>query len=153
MLCTLLNTALTHSWGYFRGVEVDVPGLANDQSMLNNSYWNNPGILTEDNEFVGADLGYKSTEHVNLLSPFTDLDTAFNSTCAAWNAVFNSDQELVGREFGFIKNSMKMFDRQWRRKRELFPLALRVALKLANRYWRLNKDPFGLTRQSCAKRD
>ena len=135
------------SWGYFRGVEIDVPGLASDQSMLANSYWNNPGVLTAAGEYVGADLGYTSTDHINVYSPFSESETLANKTYAAWNKTFNSDRELVEREFGFIKNSLKIFDRPWRRKRDMFALALRVALKLINRYWRLNRGPLGLARQ------
>ncbi len=149
----MFSNILTHSWGYFRGVEVDVPGLANDQSMLNSSYWNNPDILTANDEYIGADLGYTSTEHINVVSPFSEYESTVNPTFAKWNKEFNADRELVEREFGFIKNSMKIFDRPWRRKRELFPVALRVALKLANRYWRLNQGPFGLERQCFAERD
>lgn len=115
--------------------------------MLANSCWNNPGVLTADGEFVGADLGYESTDHINVYSPFKDSETANNKTLADWNKIFNSDRELVEREFGFIKNSLKIFDRPWRRKRDMFALALRVALKLVNRYWRLNEGPLGLIRQ------
>ena len=126
---------------------MNVPGLANDQSMLRNSYWNNPDVLTKAGELVGADLGYAPTEHVNVLTPFKEIDTLRNEVYARWNKEFNSDRELVEREFGFIKNSFKIFDKPWRRKREIFPLALRVTLKLANRHWRLNGGPFGLSRQ------
>ena len=117
--------------------------------MLTNSYWNNPGVLTAQDEYIGADLGYHPTDHVNVLTPFTELESATSSTCAYWNKLFNADRELVEREFGFIKNSLKIFDRPWRRRLDLFPLALRVALKLANRYWRLNDGPFGLNRLNC----
>ena len=71
--------------------------------MLNDSCWNNPGILTEDNECVGADLGCYSTEHINVLSPFNELDNAVNSTYAAWNEDFSSDRELVEKEFGPLR--------------------------------------------------
>ena len=118
---------------------MDVPGLVSDQSMLKNSYWNNPGELTTDDEYIGADLGYKSTEHINVMSPYEELQSLTNPEWARWNKLFNADRELVEREFGFIKNSFKIFDKPWRRKRELFPLALRVTLKLANRYWRLQR--------------
>ena len=69
-----------NSWGYFRGVEVDVPGLVSDQSMLHNSYWNNAGVLTADGEYVGADLGYKSTECINVLAPFPEAESLRNRT-------------------------------------------------------------------------
>ena len=137
----------TNSWGYFRGVEVDVPGLASDQSMLKKSYWNNPGVLTADDEYVGADLGYKSTEHINVLSPFDETESETNKQSSFWNKLFNKDRELVEREFGFIKNSFKIFDEPWRRKRYLFSLALRVTLKLVNGYWRMNDGPLGIHRQ------
>ena len=137
-----------NSWGYFRGVEIGVPGLASDQSMLKNSFWNNPDVLTKAGEYVGADLGYSPTEHINVLTPFREIDALKNAVHGNWNKDFNSDRELVEREFGFIKNSFKIFDKPWRRKRELFSLALRVTLKLVNRYWRLNGGPFGLHRQS-----
>ena len=121
--------------------------------MLTRSYWNNPDVLTADGEYVGADLGYSSTKHINVMTPFGETDSLSNPTLAAWNKQFNSDRELVEREFAFIKNSLKIFDRPWRRKRDLFPLALRVALKLANRYWRLNNGPFGLSRQLSESED
>ena len=115
--------------------------------MLRNSYWNNPGVLTGDREYIGADLGYHSTEHVNVLFPFQEEESQRNAKWARWNKIFNSDRELVEREFGFIKNTFKIFDKPWRRKRELFSLALRVTLKLSNRYWRLIEGPPGLWRQ------
>ena len=128
-------------------METDVPGLASDQSMLNNSFWNNPNVLTKRGELVGADLGYATTDHINVLTPFKESESVGNQAYKNWNKDFNADRELVEREFGFIKNSFKIFDKPWRRKRELFPLALRVTLKLANRYWRLNEGPLGLYRQ------
>ena len=129
-------------------VEVNAAGLGNDQSMLQNSYWNNPGALTDDGEYIGADLGYSPTEHINVFAPFKETESQTNSEWASWNRVFNSDRELVEREFGFLKNTFKIFDRPWRRKRELFSLALTVTLKLANTYWRLGEGPFGLYRQT-----
>ena len=141
---------MCESWGYFRGVEVNVPGLSSDQSMLKDSYWNNPDVLTKNNEYVGADLGYKSTKYINVLYPFGELESLKNRQYGSWNKLFNADRELIEREFGFIKNSFKIFDKPWRRKRELFPLALRVTLKLVNRYWRLNGDPLGLHRQKSS---
>ena len=138
---------MTNSWGYFRGVEVDTAGLHNDQSMLTGSSWNNAGVLTSAGEYIGADLGYSSTEHINVVAPFSEYESVMNPTLGKWNKEFNADRELVEREFGFIKNSLKIFDRPWRRKRSLFPLALRVGLKIINRYWRMNEGPLGLARQ------
>ena len=103
--------------------------------------------VTTDGEYIGADLGYSSTEHINVIAPFSEHASLTNPTLGRWNKQFNSDRELVEREFGFIKNSLKIFDRPWRRKRSVFPLALRVALKIINRYWRLNDGPLGLARQ------
>ena len=80
-----------HSFRYFRGVEVDVPGLANDRCMLANSHWNNPAVSTDDAEDVGPDLGYNSTVHVNASSPFDELEATTSSTLAAWDKHFNSD--------------------------------------------------------------
>ena len=75
--------------------------------MLNNSYWNNAGVLTDEGEYVGADLGYCSTEHINVFAPFKEAESQTCAEYASWNKIFNSDRELVEREFGFIKNTFK----------------------------------------------
>ena len=135
-------------WGYFRGLETEPAGMYNDQAMLQKSEWNKPGVLTNDDEYVGADLGYVSTQHINVLTPYNKEELRQYPDGKGWNKIFNKDRGLIERTFGVFEETMRIFDSPWRRHRHLFPLALRVSMKLMNRYWRLPGNmPPGLARQ------
>ena len=76
-------------WGLFRGVEVDCAGLANDQGMLVNSAWNQaPGILTNENEYVGGDSGYWDTQYINIVKPIAQEDLEENPKLKSFNTQF-----------------------------------------------------------------
>ena len=49
-------------------------------------------FLTTDGEYVGADLGYFSTEHLNVVAPFSECKSLTIPTLGKWNKDFNSDQ-------------------------------------------------------------
>ena len=147
ILCAILKIIL-NSWGYFRGVEVDCAGLQNDQGMLTKSVWNNPGVLTNEGERVGADDGYSDTAHTNILKPFKKEELDADPELKPWNKVFNRDRGLIERTFAILKGRFAIFDMPWKRDIALFPLALRVCMKLLNRYWRMDGNvPPGLKRQ------
>ena len=117
---------------------MDPAGLYSDQGMLNKSKWNDaPGKLTEGDEYVGADLGYSSTNHINVMKPLGKKTIRLYPFCAEWNKVFNGDRSLIERNFADLQQKFKILAIPWRREKHLFPLALRVCLKLLNRYWSL----------------
>ena len=139
---------MLNSWGYFRGVEIDCAGLQNDQGMLIKSVWNDPGVLTNEGEWVGADDGYSNTANINIVKPFTKDELDEDPELKPWNKVFNRDRGLIERTFAILKGRFAIFDMPWKRAIDLFPLALRVCMKLLNRYWRLNGNvPPGLKRK------
>lgn len=116
--------------------------------MLENSDWNKPGVLTVDGEFVGADEGYCYTRNVAIVKPISKDKLEAHPECKEWNKAFNIDRGLVERTFAILKRRFKIFDLSWTRHRALFPLALRVSLKLLNRFWRLDGQMSpGLKRQ------
>ena len=106
--------------------------------MLENSDWNAPGALVVDGEFVGADEGYYYTRNVAIVKPISKEKLEAHPECKEWNKAFNLDRGLIERTFGILKSRFKIFDLPWKRHKELFPIALRVSLKLLNRYWRLD---------------
>ena len=140
---------LLNRWGCFRGVEIDPAGLHSDQGMLNKSAWNSrPGILTDEGEWVGADEGYSDAVYINIVSPFKKEELDEEPELKPWNKVFNRDRGLIERTFAILKGRFAIFDMPWKRDIDLFPVALRVCLKLLNRYWRLNENvPPGLQRK------
>ena len=144
--CQILVDSL---WGFFRGVEVTHAGTSNDQKKLKNSVWNKPGVLTTGDECIGADGGYFPTQHINVSKPFTATELlSGGDTLADWNKTFNADREVIERSFGFLKKKFHIFAQPWRRNKLLFPVALRVALKLCNRFWRECENmPLGLKKQ------
>lgn len=127
-------------WGFFRGVEVDCPGLKNDQSMLDDSSWNVPNGLVADHEYVGADLGYTDTQHIQIAKPYNNEELETDPSLQGWNEQFNMERGLIERTFALLKGKFRIFDLPWRMHRDLFPVALRVALKLLNRWWRLDSN-------------
>lgn len=134
-------------WGYFRGLEVGPAGLYNDQAMLKKSKWNQPDKLVGDDEFIAADSGYCTTEWINVLTPFSKKELEENPEFKEFNKAINSDRSIIENTFAELKAHFRIFDQPWRRDRHLFPLALRVCLKLLNRYWRLPGNmPPGLRR-------
>lgn len=135
-------------WGLFRGLEVEPAGMYNDQAMLAKSKWNQPGKLTDDHQYVGGDSGYTSTEHLNVVHPFPKKDLDENPEFRLWNKQYNYDRGLIEHNFGTVQEKFFIFHYPWRRDRHLFPLALRVCLKLLNRYWMLPGNlPPGLRRK------
>ena len=124
-------------WLFFRGMEVAPCGLYNDQAMLKNSDWNRPNKLTQQNEYIGGDKGYASTDWINVMKPFSKKDLADMPNLRLWNQVFNNDRQKIECNFAAVKGIFRIFDNPWRRNRHLFPLALKVALKLLNHYWSL----------------
>lgn len=94
-------------------------------------------MLSDDRTRVGADSGYHTTEHIWIDRPWTKPQQKGHPERAAWNKVFNRDRAVIERSFGIFEETWRIFDGPWRRDRHLFPLALRVALKLMNRYWSL----------------
>lgn len=136
------------NWGFFRGMEVAPAGLYNDQAMLHNSKWNAPDKLTKHNEYVGADSIYASTEYISVMKPFDKKILIQHPEYKSWNKTINQDRSLVERNFAIFKETFRIFDQPWRRHRHLFSIALRVCLKLMNKYWRLPQNmPPGLKRR------
>ena len=116
--------------------------------MITKSVWNNPNILTSENEFVAADEGYWDTAHINFIKPFSKKQIDANPNLKKWNKTFNRDRGLIERSFAIFKETWEIFEAPWKRHRDLFPLALRVCIKLMNKYWRLPQNtPPGLCRQ------
>ena len=116
--------------------------------MLTKSVWNNPGVLTNEGEWVGADDGYSDTAHINIVKPFKKEECDLDPELKPWNKVFNRDRGLIERTFAILKERFAIFDMPWKREIGLFPLALRVCMKLLNRYWRLEGNvPPGMKRQ------
>ena len=141
--------------GKFRGVEVDPAGLYSDQGMLNKSKWNDEaGKLTENDEYVAADLGYSSTYHINVMKPLGLKTLRLYPFCREWNKVFNGDRSLIERNFADLQQKFKILAVPWRRDKHLFPLALRVCLKLMNRFWDLpgNLPPGLKSKQNSLKK-
>lgn len=124
------------SFGYFRSMEVTMAGVNNDQKMLIDSDWNEQDALVSGQEAVAADGGYWTTEHIKITKPFTVAETATDPTLQAFNELFNAERSLIERNFGFLKEKCAIFDVPWKRDKQLLPIALRVGLKLCNRYWR-----------------
>ena len=141
------QTLIDSYWGYFRNVEVEPAGLYNDQAMLKKSKWNQPDMLVTNDEFIGADSGYWCTEHINVLKPFNEHALKQNPELKMWNETLNSDRSLIENTFSELKAHFRMLEAPWRRNEHLFPLALRVCLKLLNRNSRLPRNsPPGLRR-------
>ena len=116
--------------------------------MLKKSVWNKPNVLTTENERVGADSGYWTTAYINITKPYTQTELARQPGLKLWNKTFNQERSMIERGYCFLKQWFSIFDQPWRREKKLFPLALRVALKLSNRYWREpNRLPIGLQKQ------
>ena len=116
--------------------------------MLKKSAWNKPGVLTSESEYIGADKGYTTTQYINVLKPFSEPELKTNPEFGTWNKAFNKDRGLIERMFAILKGRFGIFAAPWKRHKQLFPLALRVSLKLLNFYWRLpGNTPPGLTRQ------
>ena len=136
-------------WGFFRGVEIDCAGLTNDQGMLTNSVWNKaPGILTKVRESVGGDEGYWETKFISVTKPVNKTDLEADPGRKYFNKKFNYDRGLIEHTFAILKEKFRIFDLPWLRHRNLFPLALRVCLKLMNKWWRLDENnPPGLKRR------
>ena len=116
-------------WGYFRGVEIDCAGLANDQAMLKNSVWNQKsGALVEEHEYIGGDEGYWDAQQVNVVKPMSQTELDSEPGFKAFNKKFNYDRGLIEHTFAILKEKFRIFDLPWTRHKELFPLALRVCL-------------------------
>ena len=130
------------SW---RGVNVQV---GDDQNMLKNSVWNQkPGAIVEETEKIAGDAGYWSTQNVNVVKPISQADVETDPGFKAFNKKFNYDRGLIEHSFAILKGKFKIFDLPWTRHKDLFPLALRVCLKLLNKWWRVDgNDPPGLQR-------
>ena len=136
------------SWGYFRGMEMTMAGVTNDQKMLKESEWNRRNVLTADDESLMGDGGYWCTQHINVTKPFSESEAANNEYLKYFNKIFNGERAIIERAFAFLKEMCSIFDRPWKRKKHLLPIALRVSLKLCNRYWRQERNmPLGLKRQ------
>lgn len=132
--------------GLFRAFECTAAGTNNDQRMLIDSAWNAaPGALVDGQDRVGGDSGYWSTANIKITKPF-DIDEANEDpVLQAFNEVFNGERSLIERCFRFLKSKCALFDRPWERNKYLLPIALSVALKLCNRFWRRRDNlPFGL---------
>ena len=123
--------------GYFRDVIVHPCGTNNDQKMLQNSHWNQKDALVTEKQSINADGGYTSTKHINVNKPATQAEIKKNPQLKEFNTKFNSDRSQIERAFGIMKNHFAILRNPWRRKKELFPLCLRVCMKLMNRYWSL----------------
>ena len=122
-------------WGYFRGMECGPAGVNNDQGMLKKSVWNQENVLTSGDESIGADGGYFTTEHISVTKPFTVPEIAGSEDYQLFNNLFNADREIIERSYCFLKNKFRAFSAPWRRSKQKFPVALRVALKLSNVQW------------------
>ena len=116
--------------------------------MLINSAWNQqPNILTNENEFIGGDSDYWDTKYIIVVKPICQADLEQNPDRKDFNTQFNLDRGLIEHTFGQLKQKFRIFDLGWRRHKDLFPVALRVCLKLLNKYWRLDGNlPLGLQR-------
>ena len=125
-------------YGYYRGCVTHPCGINNDQKMLKESKWNKPNALINDNEYLMADGGYFPTEHLNVLTPATEKQKSENADLKIFNKTFNGQRSVIERTFGQLECKFSILAFPWRRKLELFPVCLRVCLKLMNRYWRLN---------------
>lgn len=137
----------TH-WGYFRGLECANVGTNPDQKMLINSVWNQPDALVSGNESVGADGGYHCTDYIKITKPFPAPIASSSEYARIFNKSFNAERALIERTFAFLKRKFQIFAQPWRRNKFLFPVALRVALKLCNRFWmEIENMPLGLQRQ------
>ena len=133
--------------GYFRDYVCGPAGLDNDQGFMMRSHWNTPNGLVGPNEWVLADGGYFSTQHINVARPFRTARAANDQDLMEWNVEQARDRNLIECTFGVFKQRMKIFDKPWFHEKALFPLAFRVALKLMNRFWRRSEDgPLGAMR-------
>ena len=124
-------------YGYYRGCITHPCGINNDQKMLKESKWNKPNVLINDNEYLMADGGYFPTQHLNVLTPATEKQKSENNDLRMFNKTFNAERSEIERTFGQLQCKFSILAFPWRRKLELFPVCLRVCLKLMNRYWRL----------------
>ena len=116
--------------------------------MLINSTWNQKDALVTEDEYVGGDAGYWDTEFINVVKPISKSDLDQNPQLKDFNSRFNYERGLIEHTFAFLKQKFRIFDQPWRRHKELFPVALRVCLKLCNKYWRLDGNhPLGYERQ------
>lgn len=123
--------------GYWRGVECEPAGMYNDQGIVNKSMWNREGVLTEgDDEFVLGDLGFSTTEHINVLQPANARELLERPDLKYLNDALNGDRSQLERNFGVFQNTYRIFDQPWRRHPQLFPITLQVCMKLQNRLWR-----------------
>ena len=116
--------------------------------MLINSVWNqSPGMLTDSHEYIGGDEGYWDTQYINVRKPVQQSDISKEPGLKTFNKKFNYDRGLIEHTFAILKEKFKIFEYPWTRHKDLFPLALRVCLKLLNKWWRLDgNDPPGLKR-------
>ncbi len=106
--------------------------------MLIRSSLNKPNVLTGGyKEIVGGDIGYTTTDHINIFKPYPKEVTDVDPVKKAWNKTFNNDRGLIERTFNMLKAKFRIFDQPWRMNPNLFSLALRVCLKLLNKFWRL----------------
>ena len=123
-------------------------GVTNDQKMLKESEWNSKDKLTAQEESMMGDGGYWSAQYINVSKPFSEAEIKNNEYLTYFNKIFNGERAIIERAFAFLKEKCSIFDRPWKRKKHLLPIALRVSLKLCNRYWRRDRNmPLGLKRQ------
>lgn len=109
--------------------------------MLQRSVWNQPDVLVSEGQYVGTDDGYHDTDHINVMKPFKKAELDSEPALKIWNKDFNRDRQMIERSFGIVKNRFTIFDMPWKRDIDIFPVALRVCLKLLNRYWRVSGTP------------
>lgn len=124
-------------YGFWRGCVSRGAGINNDQSMLQTSPWNTADGLVAADEGLAADGGYASTEHIAVVTPASKTELLKDPPLVEFNEYFNADRGKIECAIGAIKRECKILMYPWRRRVELFPLCLRVCLKLMNRYWRL----------------
>ena len=115
--------------------------------MLKRSVWNQPDVLVSEGEFVGADEGYHDTAHIDVIKPFSKAELVAEPALKVWNKDFNRDRQMIERSFGILKQRFAIFEMPWKRNTDSFPVALRVCLKLLNRYWRVSGTPPGLKKK------
>ena len=125
--------------GYFRDVIIRPSGTNNDQKMFKNSHWDEPDAVVSRSkqESIMGDGGYAPTVNTEIKTPATKKEIKQNPSLKAYNKCFNSERSQIERAFAQIKMRFNILSNPWRRSKKLFPLCLRVCLKLMNRYWRL----------------
>ena len=108
--------------------------------MLPTSWEYFRGVVTNKGKCVGADEDYSNTAHVNVVKPFCKDELEVSPELKPWNEIFDLDRGLNERTFAILKGRFVIFDMPWKRDVDSFPVALRVCIKLLNRYWRLNEN-------------